>query len=685
MLRFLLKLTPESTPLNLDPYLVKGGYSNQVEIAAEDGLNSFRGSQIQLTLDDRKNRFTTGTHTLAGGEEISIIREDNSPLWSGTIDPASITKDPDQNNLVIRVLQHGSLLNTVFAGLPDWYIDANGQLITNTEHYFRYRGKADNWADRRDQHANFLRNEIVEEDAEIFFTPTAKAAIADDLYRAQFSERVYHFHTAHKDVGGIEYPFSFIRNQNSEEQWHGQFKQHEYPDFAERPQHWESSPLTRPGAAYLRNPTPTLPFFRQSIPDILAELVRQFNRTAKFPLLFDPATDCVIISPRIDQQIEILKRSPDVENIDLQHYPATPTSPPRTLMVVNWGAGASDPRTLRFSLFEISNETELVTRADRVAIPFLSTGYTWPTFGRGMRFARASTSTTGTNIAFVYTMRWNLNNVGQNYVLEFQVHHGAISLTNTSIQAGLRMFNVLIHEQLGAFPHPPQPPLYVVNRSAALNSSGAAYVRQQTPPYQPLPPEFEPQQQITVDNRIYRTNNGGLVVSGALFDRVAVDAVNTKLAALISDLAKLTHSRWFVTPDRRLKFLSRQCPGTVHSLKSSRLLKGLETVTETFDESELPPIGQSLVLPDNFRQAHTNWGQDNILYKKAQGFKANIPLEDLDPFPLIGDSINLQDPAIPPVQDPIRKQKYGGAYPMNRAIVEIDNQTVQLTTTLPTL
>ena len=302
-----------------------------------------------------------------------------------------------------------------------------------------------------------------------------------------------------------------------------------------------------------------------------------------------------------------------------------------------------------------------------------------------MRFARATTPADGNSTAFCYTMRWDVNNVGNFYTLRFHVHFGALSLGAAGISSGLRMFNKLVFEQLGEFTDVPLPPLYEVNRSASLASAGNVNLRDASSPFHPYAPEFDPQSNLKALDRVYRYNNGGVTVSGALFDRVAVDAENARLSALISDLAKLTHSRWWVTPDRRLKFISRQSPGAVHDLSGSHLLQGFSSFSRSFDESDIPDIGSSLVVPDNFRYAHRNWMEDHLLGTAVKGFTANLNLEDLTELPTVGDTLLLDDPDVPDIANALLKNKYGRQFLVDQAVLDIDNETVELTATHPTV
>lgn len=668
LLYFAHRTTPEShwTDLNID--LIE--WPQQIRVAAEDQLNEFRASQIQLVLkEDRK------TYSITGGDEIAVFdrrpKRGLTPRWAGTVDPAEIRRDDIRKRLTLRVLQHGSLLNTVFAGLADWYIDDNGELVTNPETYYRYRGTADNWVTRFNEDNTFGHNEIDTEDAEIFYTPSAKAALEDSLYRSKFAERVWHFHTAGPNVGDVEWPFPNLPPRNVENGsiiWTGQFQQHYRPDFTKRPELWDNQGGIVPDyGAYLRNPESTLPLRRRSIQALLTEFVAQFNRTARFPLAFDPATDCVVIPPVIDAEIELLERSPDVENVDIQHYPATALTSARTLLIVNWIAGGDDPQTLRFSLYEIVNETELSLVADRIAIPHLSNTYTWPNQGRGMRFARATTPSIGETSAFLYTMRWNLNNLAQHYTLQFDVHFGALGLSSAGMSAGLRMFHQRINEQLGEFDTIPLPPLYETNRSARLDTAGNASVRLGTSPYTAYPPEFDPQQSLDIDGRSYRYNNSGVTVSGALFDRVAVDAENARLSSLISDLAKLTNSRWWITSDRTLKFISRTVAGTQRNIPTESLRRPAESYTRSFAKEPAPTISGNLVLPNNFRDAYNTWFEDHIQPTSVRGNKLAVTLSD---FP----ELELADEIILPGTPP------SGAPDAVKTIDFVGDNTIEITT-----
>ena len=651
--------TDKWTDLNID--LIE--WPRQFRIADEEALNEFRAGQIQLTLKEDRQ-----TYSLSGGDEIAVFSGPpadhgslTGALWSGTIDPAEIRRDEITHRLTFRVLQHGSLLNTVFAGLPDWTLDENGVVVYDFSKFYRYKGTADNWA-RFDQAGgsggDFDRNEIVQEDTEVFYTPSAKEALEDELYRAKFAERIYHFHTAGVSLGTVEYPYPQI-NEDTDEgdiRWTGQFKPHYRPDFTKPPEDWEDQGgIVHDDGAYLRNQNPALPMRRQSVQSILQYLITQFNQTARFPLQFDPDQDCILISPQIQQQIEIIERQQDVDNIDLQYYPATTFVQERVLVLVNW----KDEQLLldplrqigknRFSLYSIDNETELTPIADNVSVDNLSPSYCWPTFGRNFRFARTSTVTLGSTFAAIYTMRYQLGAMlGEidNRHLRFDLVAFIVTLSNLNITGP---FGGNIVEELGEYTD--NPDSLVINRSATIGSNGSAFVRQQATPYDPLPPEFEPQFTTTVNGRIYRSANGGLTVSGALFDRVAVDAENVKLSALISDLAKVTFSRWFITPGRRFKFLSRQAPGTRRTIDSQSLRRPFETIARSFEKESAPTIGNGIVLPNNARQALKNWYEDNVLPISTTGGNIAVTRSDLpevnltDEIHLTGEP-NIGNPAL---------------------------------------
>lgn len=678
MLKLLLKLNPDSKPVDLDPYLIKGRYSRTVTIAAEDDLNNFRGSQISLSLDNKNQTFTNGQLALAGGEEVSVVRPNGDIVWSGTVDPAFIPLDPDQKQLDLKVLQHGSLLNKVYAGLPDWSVDEHGNLTTNTDYYFRYKGKADNWKRTVNSDGFFRSNEIDTENADVYYTPSARDALDDELYKSKFTERTYLFHTAGPSVGDVEWT-TFQANQPPNEDgasadWMSQFQPHYRPDFTVRPEYWEQEGnIVQDRGAFLRNQTPTRSLYRQSIQSLLVELIRQFNRTAKFPLLFDPDLDCVVIPPQISAEIELLKRSHNVDFVDIEHRIYFNTL--RIFVLVNWRNTTPRMRgEMDFSLFYLENETELVPLFDR-ALGHESN--CWPEFNSGFRFAR-------TNKLNFYTSVYALQHV-EEPIPGFYVHSAHVALSNLQTISPVSYF---ARELPGEYTDHPLSKI-ILNRSAAFVASGVqageANVRGSSPPYAALPPEQLPQQQIDINNRVYRYNNGGVTVSGALFDRVSVDAENARLSALISDLAKLTHSRWWVTPDRRLKFISRQSPGAVHDLSGSHLLQGFSSFSRSFDESDIPDIGSSLVVPDNFRYAHRNWMEDHLLGTAVKGFTANLNLEDLTELPTVGDTLLLDDPDVPDIANALLKNKYGRQFLVDQAVLDIDNETVELTATHPTV
>lgn len=679
MLKFFLKITPAAVPLDLDPFLVKGGYSRSIEIAAEDRINSFRGSQLQVTLDNRNRRFSH----LQGGEEISIQTEQGKILWAGTVDPASIEFDIDSQNLVLRVLQHGSLLNTVYAGLPDWSID-NGNLVINSDRRFRLKGRADQWVRINNPDGTFARNELADEEASVYYTPAAADQITDPLYKSKFAERVHYFHTAGTNIGDVEYPYPQIYQggEGPHVVWTGPFQPHYHPNFDKPANDWptQSDGIQQDPGSFLKTRDPVFPFKRHPIPELIAELVRQFNQSARFPLDFDPSADCVLISPQIQQEIEILKRQPDVDFIDLRRARGTTPASDRTYVCVNWKSADS---IKRFSLYHVNNETELVLIADRVELPDVGNPC-WPTYSDGIRFTH-NFPVSAINTA-LYRLSWSLLDYpgpGNNKILQFHVQSYFVA-NATLVPRGPLYFR--IDEVIDNFdPHEYQS--LPVNRSVLFVSTttGEAYVRDNTGVGNPLPPELEPQSLLVTQGRTYRARSGGLSVSGALFDRAAIDAEQVKLSSLLSDLAKLTHSVWFVTPDRRLKFLSRQFFGTNHKLKPARTLNPLQSFSRRVHEQDIPSIGRAVVLPDNVRQAYKNWFEDNVLGISAEGYTATLPLEDFASPPVISDSIELPDPGLPAIPDPDKQQKFAGRFRLEKAVLDIDNETLELTAVLPTL
>lgn len=674
-------MAPDAEPLNLDPLIPRGSYPRTVLVAAEDRFANFRGSQITLTLDNRNNRFSEGEYKLAGGEEIAIVNG-SQILWSGTVDPEYIEHNPDSSDLRIRVLQHGSLLNTINAGLPDWSLDENGELALNPDSYDRYKGTADNWKTKYNPDGTFGHNEIEDEDAVIYFTPSAIAQITDELYRAKFQTKVRHFHTAGRNVGDVEWPFPNIAH-DGQTVWTGQFRQHYHPDFNLDPDDWDNTQaaLLNPYGAYLRNSEPVRQLRRQSIQSLLAELVRQFNRTAKFPLQFDPDTDCTIIPPAISAAIEILKRQPGVEFIDCQNYTDT-NEIPRVLFAVNYKTPDSDPN-FRYSVFYLDNETELLPIVEFIPAPKRLTTV-WPTHKNGVRFRRTNYTFTRATFAVVYTMNWNvfvIPGTVNSYALRFEAHWTPVNLISLEPRGIGR--TAFVNEELGEFIDTPLPPAYVVNRYGQLTSGGVSTLTVRTGG-EPNPPEHDPRMTLNTQNRVYSSRDGGITVSGALFDRVAVDAENVKLSTLISELAKLTHSRWFVTPDRRLKFISRQHPGPAVNIKPHRTFS-LHTFSKKLDEQDIPEIGSSLIVPENFRQAHKNWIRDNVVNNSTSGLKTEVPLEDLDSFPAIGDAVRLADPAVPQIPAAELKTKYNNSFLLDSAAIDIDNETVAIEASLPTI
>lgn len=619
MLHFAHRTAPDQKYTDLNPDLVS--WPARVRLAAENGYFEFRGSQIELELSELRQ-----TYTIEGGDEIALFNGPpvsnpsiQTPLWSGTVDPAKITRDEITHRLSFRVLQHGSLLNTIFAGLDDWTLDSGSQLETIPGRPYRYKGTADQWLRVANDDSTFKENIIESENETVYITPTAKDALTDSLYQSKFLKKVYHYHTGHRTLGGVEYPYPQRYADPGGDSgpltiWTGAFRPHYRPDFDRPASEWpeEDGAIITQAGAYLRNQKPVLDFYRQDIPEILADLVNQFNRTARFPLAFDPDSDCTIISPAVEAEIEILKRRPDVAFIDLRVRLS------KLFALVNF---KDDPprarQEMRFNLYMIENES--------AATPLLEDAHglrsnCWPTFADGLRFRRNFADPASSTI-ILYSLALSEPDGGPRSFIVFSYNFTAGSPSDIR-----GPFAWPILEPLGDFPDS-----NILNRSANFVSSttGQAYIRESAGAGPVLPPEAEPATQETSNNRTFRTQQGGLTVTGALFDRVAIDAEDARISTLISDLAKLTNSRWWITPDRRLKFMSRQLTGPQRAVPSYSLRRPARTFTRSFEQESPPAISQNLVVPQNYQQALDQWYRDEILPNSATGRDLAVTLSDL--------------------------------------------------------
>lgn len=634
-LHFVWRASPDDRWTELNTDLVE--WPAQIRIAAEEGLNEFRAGQINLALSELRT-----TYNIAGGDEIAVFQGQPSvvskPRWAGTVDPAKIIRDEISHRLSFTVLQHGSLLNTIFAGLPDWTLDTNGEIVYDFTKAYRWRGTADQWVTRYNQDNTFGHNEILTENTEVFYTNTAKLALEDELYRAKFAERIYHFHTANSSLGGVETPFPNVFDggyeNNPGARYTGQFKPHYRPQFTATPEDWdEQGGITHDYGSYLRNPDPILNFKRFGIAELLTEFVNQFNHTARFPLTFNPDEDMILISPSITREIEILQRSNKVSFIDIfASRNAAVLSHQRVFICINW---KNDPDTplnphFRYSLYYIDNETDLSPIAENLD------GYTsncWPTYSNGMRFLRNYRPAADSSIQ-LYNLVYTDPTPGPQ---GFWVNSVVIPVGNIP---AVRVFHHQIIENPADFPGQK----FTLNRSAQITntSTGEAVIRDGSYPFEPFAPEQLPQFNLKFDGRTYRTLSGGLTVTGTLFDRVAVDAVNKKLSSLISDLAKLTCSRWFITSDRKLKFISRLAAGVTQNIESASLRRPFQTFTRSFEKESAPSFSGALVIPDPIKQSLTNWYEDNILPSQVVGGNIAVTASDLNEVE-IADQIQLTD------------------------------------------
>lgn len=693
---FALRQSPDSPFVDLDDWLVR--VPAEIEASAENNFNEFRGTQFSLTLDDLDGTFSTtdGQHYLTGGEEISVwigppdtllpnstTAVNGSKLWwSGTVDKSSLPRSQDSKLLTIRVLQHGAGLNQIYAGLPDWQV-VDGELVVDQDTRHRWKGQADNWRVVRDEQSQFLRNEIEEENQTVYFTPSALNAVTDQLYKDRFTTKTHIFHTAGPNVGDIEYPFPrVIATDTGLPEYSGQFKPHLYPDFAAAPNDWDQETLTQPSGAFLRNKAATLVFRRQPVADIVAYLVAEFNRTAQFPLLFDPDTDCIIISPVIQQQIEMLERQPNVDFVDLWLSPATLSFQSQLYALVNYRPNEGAPAG-SVSIYSIENETELNPLLEGYALPASFGGDNScfsPPYRNGLHWSRMP-YTTGVR-SHAYAMRWNLFSVpaqggAAHYTLRFDLLWFDISNSTLQIRGP---FNGSIVEDLGEFTDVPLDQL-VVKRAVAFSVGGSVTVRTDG---QPNAPEPDPQHSLQYNNRNYTSRQGGLTVSGALFDRVAVDAENTKLSALLAELAKLTFSRILVTPDRRLKFISRQAPGAnIHRISSDMLVGELTSGRATYDDVQLPSFGSGLVLPDNFKQAARVWYEDQVKGQTSFETELGIAAEDTTELPLPHDTILPPAEELPELPKNQRTTKYGLGYCADRVTLDTSNAVFRIAASQP--
>lgn len=632
MLHFAHRTAPDQKYTDLNPDLVS--WPARVRLAAENGYFEFRGSQIELELSELRQ-----TYTIEGGDEIAIFNgapvsnpSIQTPLWSGTVDPAKITRDEITHRLSFRVLQHGSLLNTIFAGLDDWTLDSGSQLETIPGRPYRYKGTADQWL-RQITESGAGNNVIESENETVYYTPTAKDALTDPLYKSKFAEKVHHFHTGNKILGGVEWPFPNSTGDDGSTIWTGPFKQHYRPNFDVEPENWDNyvNGVSFDAGSYVRNKDMRFGFRRQDIAEILSDLINQFNRTARFPLAFDPDTDCSILSPRIEQVIEIIQRNPRAGYIDL-YFAGWQGNPlyHRVFVLVNY---LEDSATVRAALYVIENETELTPiMEDIAAYP----DYRWPgdqePYNRGFRFAHESLSRSQANSVIFYTYSVGGRPIeGESgSALRFTIAHADVNIINLSTS---QLTHSTWDERLGDYElHGANDP--ILRRSAIFNGTDFSHMREPVGPGvwgDPTPPERLPLQAAEDDNRrLYRVNQRtGLTVSGALFDRVAIDAEDARLSTLITDLAKLTNSRWWITPDRRLKFMSRQLTGPQRAVPSASLRRPARTFTRSFEQESPPAISQNLVVPQNYQQALDQWYRDEILPNSATGRDLAVTLSDL--------------------------------------------------------
>lgn len=687
LLSYFLRRTNTDDYVDLADHLIQ--WPQKVTHAAEEKLLEFRGTQIALTLRDQDGMFglSTGAHYLQGGEEISAWignTQTGTIVWSGTIDSNSLSRDPIQQTFSFRVLQAGSELNTVYAGLPDWYFDDDGNLVVSPTHYYRWKGRADQWR-RGPEYSDRIVNQITTENTDVFYTPTAKHLITDPVYNARFSEKVYHFHTANRMLGGVETPFSSIQNSDGDNRytppiWTGQFQPHYHPDLDRPANEWTDHSLVQDKGSYTRTPEPQHPFIRHPIASLILELVSQFNRTAKFPLAFDSSQDAVILPPKIEQAIEVLERDANIEHIDLWHRPSFAAVEPRTFALVTFKT--SDGHRVG-SLYSIDNETELTPVIETLESWNQSS---WASPRDCFRFARTMQDghSAGAITTYVYQLRHSIEVVTNNvYGATFDVEYYSIINNNLYVTGPLRQS---FYEQAGEFLVPNDPEdVFEFNRSARFLSGTTPSCELRDSAGNLNPPEIGPFSSAEHNNRVYNSARGGITVSGALFDRVGFDAEDQKISQLLSALAELTHSRWWVTPDRRLKFISRQHGPALHNLSPKFLNLPLRNFQRTFEDVPAPALSNGLVLPDNYKKAHQDWFESTIQTTKTPGTELTLRARDLPHTFQIGDHLVCDDSDWPELPDSDLTRKHGRQLQIESITYDDDNEQLELTAVLPAL
>lgn len=547
---YFLRATPSSALVPLNHDLVQ--WPAEITLAAEQDIFEFRGSQITLTLYNGRHcslgnlAFTAAdsSYRIQGGEEVILFDEDDRdlehPLWSGIIDESTgkLQYDDIKALLTVTVLQNGYLLATQKAGLPDWPDSAQ------PERRYVHTKRRDDWKNNRDQNGLFQSAESTGE-TDVYYTPTAFEALPDGPEKSGW-EDYYHYSSFRSQAPGQAIDNQFPQVEvGGNVQWLGQFQPHYHPDFDADPATWAETSVTNDEGSYRRNPDARDPFYSFPVIDILEDLIGQHNEQATFPIGFD--RDKIIIDPPpVNVDFRLLGPSEHIHDIDFITKTDT-NGVEHVYLLVTWDTWLihwplpTSLISIDFSIYEIVNGSQLIPltehqRIDLHGDPVWTGKRGAPT---GMRFSRSHPHSTQ---PVAYYIVQQPDSAGEWNQIHFIWHGYSIQPTTGKVTDQ--------RQQSAAIQVETERRKFQYNRSVDFTTLSAQTLEEDT--------EQSPLQRLTTAGFTYRRHQHSILATGAFFDHAAFDYENTSLGKIITDLAVITDSIWWVGPDRGFNFISRR-------------------------------------------------------------------------------------------------------------------------------
>jgi hypothetical protein len=558
LMLYLLRQSLSSPWIELSRDLLQA--PSRVTQGVEERIFQFRAGQISITLDNSAEDYTatTSSKRLSGTTEIAIAdslpvgNESEVLLWSGLVDPTDINQKKDERTVTVRVLQHGSGLNSQKAGLPDW------PNSTDPGRRWRWTKTTDWWW--IDQLADHFHNNNLGQ-AEVYFTPTAFDTIDDIVERYAFTKK-FHYHSWNYRAIGISEQRDTEETGLSGDIYiaTGHFRPYYHPDYTTDPATWPDVPLLNTPGSYLANPDSRHSLTSFAIPDIIADLIGQYNSThPDHPLTYTP--DPTVLAPlEVPTAVNILPETSAIRYVDLLEADG------KLFVAVVWFD--NQETVFPFTVYEIVNGSFLnpiIQDSFTMAIP----GSLWDT--RGPRWARAG----GRPAHKIYFYQVDARIMGTvvRHVIEVDTITGEAVGVSDSFSDN--------------------PAAHSIDFTTGIGSQVLVAAL-----------EPDPVQHLHFGSASYTRRTNQLVYSGPiLLDKVAFDYTDSSIAKILTDLAILTDSTFYVTPDRQFIFRSRRLPAADIKLVSGAVNRPMEITERDLSDEDTPTVSIGIQIADQHKRA----------------------------------------------------------------------------------